>query len=363
MVLGGGEVQAHAELVEAAGKGVVVVSEGHVAEVGERCGGHPVLELGPVADVREVGLVVAVGVELGPVGRRHDAAEVVGRLLEAVLVGRPGDAVGGHGVVACVGVVDREERRVERVVEHGVGYQAARVDDLPRVVDRQRLAVLAHGVLDHAHARVLPVQLVLGKGLHVLPVVGVEPGQLVEEEQRALEVVGDLKLQLADVPLLVKAVPHKRVVSRQLPLRGRAHLALEVVRVQLQRDVRPRVRVRPRGALRVVDCEVLHVVRRVEHRRPDRDEDDRKTHKHGDDRTRRQDRVDRLQPLLREVVLLWPSRLPLRLLFQLRVCLVVILHQVLTVVDLHAHLVLVPRVLRVSLMALLQPKDVVHVVL
>lgn len=81
-------------------------------------------------------------------------------------------------------------RRLCRTVEYGVGNEAAGVDSLVTNLGK-RLAVT---VVQRIRALVLPPELVRVVALHIPPMILVEAGELVVEEDRCLEVGGNVEL-------------------------------------------------------------------------------------------------------------------------------------------------------------------------
>ncbi|KAH3669065.1 hypothetical protein OGAPHI_001661 [Ogataea philodendri] len=180
------------------------LGNGSQCQLGTRL--HPVLELVPLADIWHVCLVVAVGIHLVPVRRRNNLRRTVLGLLEPIFVGRPCDVLSVEHVVG-VCVVHGSKGR-ESVVEVRVGDQSTRIVSCSVCVDRQRLTILSHGILDIRNGGNFSVQLIFTETLGVSSVVGPEVLQPVEKVHMGPNIVRNLELDLANVPLLVKAVPY-----------------------------------------------------------------------------------------------------------------------------------------------------------
>lgn len=109
-------VESYADAVGAVEEVLALVLESELVEARQACSAHPHLELLPRRDVRQVGVVVAIGETVVPGGGRHDVCGVVAGLLVPVAVCVPGDVPVAELVVGDA--VDTPEDRREGVVEH-----------------------------------------------------------------------------------------------------------------------------------------------------------------------------------------------------------------------------------------------------
>lgn len=191
---------------------------------------------------RNAGIVL--GVYSAPKWRRANLIRSVFGVFVQVLIAAPSDALVGHGVVDCASFIGTIEqlRGVEGVVEHGIGNQSARVVGLVRVgVELQRVAVAA---IDGRVVAKVAHKLVGVERLDITAVVLVEVCELVVEEDRRGEIVGDPEAQLADLGLDIEEaiVVGDGLVDRP-PLRTlcRGGGILEVTGHQVARNVGPTV--------------------------------------------------------------------------------------------------------------------------
>lgn len=178
---------------------------------------HPHLELLVLLQVRRwVVLGVVVRVPLEPVRRRRHLVPLVRRRLEDGLVRRPRDAAVRHRV-RLVAAVAGADRLRERVVEQRVRDQATGKVGLSLVVELERVARAA---LDRGVGDEDALELVQAQRLDVAPVVLVEVGEAVVEEDSGADVVWDLKRDGAhghveeDAP--VDLAPHHVLPPRRL---------------------------------------------------------------------------------------------------------------------------------------------------
>lgn len=231
VVDGGVEVVDDLDPVVARLHGFVVVLAHQLVEV--RRGGqhHPVLEVGPVLEVRKLGVVrVAIGPGCLPVGWGDDLGTRVLGLAVEILQSFPTDITSlvGHDVVGRVLLVVGVG---EGVVEHGVGHHAARVDDLSSSsgVEIQWLAGRAvNDILGYGIAQEL-----LGvERINVATMVLVEVVEVVVEADGRREFLGNRERDNADISWGCDTAPFEGYVSL-LNMPCRHFLGVEV-RVRLQ---------------------------------------------------------------------------------------------------------------------------------
>jgi hypothetical protein len=151
-----------------------------------------------------------------------------------------GHVVKDRGVAAAALLV-RNGQVIEGVVEHGVCDEATRIV-WSVVRSRGNVERAAVAVFDVIGALRMALELVDVDRLDVATMVLVEVGEAIVEEDRGLDVVGDVEAQHAHIGLSLEAGEGPGVVvARMAPLRLDRHLLLERGRHAVTGDILQRV--------------------------------------------------------------------------------------------------------------------------
>jgi hypothetical protein len=201
---------------------VVIVPCGELAEGGQAGCPHPYLERFPGVEIWQSGLAVAIRVCIHPVGRRDDIFRLVRRFFVQIALRAPADPVLCHIIegwlVAIVLSLSVENCQiVVRVVEHGIGNEAAGIVWLAARPELQRIAVSS---IDGSAAYSLSLQLVKVERFDVPTVILIEIRQAIVEIDWGFDIVRYLERQNTDVRLQGGPIRCPRPVALSLaPLR------------------------------------------------------------------------------------------------------------------------------------------------
>lgn len=189
--------------------GVITLVE--LAESGQTSSAHPDLEGLPSLQIRRrVRVGIVVGIALAPVGRWQDIAGLILGWVVQILVATPGDVgVVLHKVRLCVAVLGsgrvQELGAGKGVVEHGVCDKSTRVVGFLDAVDGVAIERGTFGIVDVAIRPSGSRELSDIERIGIATVVLVEVGELVVEQDRRVQVLGDGESQIASVAFDVDA--------------------------------------------------------------------------------------------------------------------------------------------------------------